>query len=391
MSTMILDADRFYGGAPIRLESWMRLITPDERKVRVRAGIVILVGYFPLVLLAGIQDLAYGGNSLHSLLVDFGSLARYLIAAPLFVLAESVCFPKFQRVISYFRDCGLIAKSDRDHYENLVRSSVRLLRSKTAEIVSYVIAYVITVYCFISLPHSPLISWSYGSGTGLRALSPAGLWHAVVTIPLFVVLALGWLWRQLSWARFIWSVSRMDLQLIAAHPDQCGGLKFIATIIHGYRPLAFAWTAIIAGGIANRIANMGASLGTFRDVMIAVVVVVGLLCVAPLGAFAPSLRRLRANGTFDYGRLGREIGGQFEQKWLAYREHWHEGLHVPDFSATTDLYSVVGNVYKISPIPFGFNSVRDLLIFAALPFVPVLLMAQSVQAIVDTLVKLAVS
>jgi hypothetical protein len=389
MSTMILDADRFYGGPPIRLESWLRLIMPDERKVRVRAGIVILVGYFPLVLLAGIQDLTYGGNSLHSLLVDFGSLARYLIAAPLFVLAESVCFPKFQRVISYFRDCGLIAKSDRDRYENLVRSSVRLLRSKTAEIVSYAIAYVITAYCLIGLPHSPLISWSYGSG--LWALSPAGLWHAVVTIPLFVVLTLGWLWRQLSWARFIWSVSRMDLQLIAAHPDQCGGLKFISTIIHGYRPLAFAWTAIVAGGIANRIAHMGASLGAFRDVMIAVVVVVALLCVAPLAAFAPSLRHLRAHGIFQYGHLGRDIGGQFEQKWLAHRERSSDDLDVPDFSTTTDLYSVVGNVYKISPIPAGFNNLRELLIFAALPFVPVLLMARSVQAIIDTLVKLAVS
>jgi hypothetical protein len=100
---------------------------------------------------------------------------------------------------------------------------------------------------------------------------------------------------------------------------------------------------------------------------------------------------LRAHGIFQYGHLGRDIGGQFEQKWLAHRERSSDDLDVPDFSTTTDLYSVVGNVYKISPIPAGFNNLRELLIFAALPFVPVLLMARSVQAIIDTLVKLAVS
>jgi len=375
----------------MRLEGWLHLITPDERKVRVRAGLFIVVCYLPLVLLAGVQDLAYGGSSLRSVLADFGSLARYLIAAPLFIIAESVCFPKFQRIVAYFRDSGLIANSDRHRYEDLVRSSVRLLRSKTAEILSFVAAYVITAYWILAMPPNQLISWSYGSGTGLGSLSAAGKWHAMVTVPLFLVLVLGWLWRQLSWARFLWLVSRMNLQLIAAHPDRCGGLKFISTIIPGYRPLAFACTAIIAGGIANRITQAGASLGSFRDVMIAVVIGIVLFCVAPLGAFAPGLRRLRSNGTFEYGHLGRDIGGQFEQKWLVHRECRRQDLEVPDYSATTDLYSIVGNVYNISPIPFGFDSVRELLIFTALPFVPVLLIAQPAKSIVDTLVKLLVS
>jgi hypothetical protein len=389
MNTTVMDADRFYGGAPIRLESWMGLIKPNDQKVRVRAVLVVLIGWFPIALLAGLQDLIYGGNSFHSFLLDFGSFARYVVAAPLFIIAESVCFPKFERIILHFRDSGLIASRDRDRYESAVRSSSRLLTSKTAEVLSFAIAYAITAYLVVGFQHSDLIPWSYAPGR--TSLSLAGKWHAMVTVPLFLVLVLGWMWRYLLWARFLWAVSRIDLQLIAAHPDQCGGLKFVSSIMYAYRPLGFACTAILAGGIANRLVHVGAPLQAYRDVMIAAVFAIALLCVAPLAAFAPILRRLQAKGIFEYGHLARNIGSQLEQKWLGHGQKQHDDLGVPDFSTTVDLYGVVDNVYKIAQLPVSFKSVREFLIFTALPFVPVLLIAQPVKVIFDTLVKLVIS
>jgi hypothetical protein len=239
------------------------------------------------------------------------------------------------------------------------------------------------------LPSNDLISWSYVSGS--TSLSLAGKWHAMITVPLFLVLVFGWIWRQLSWASFLWSVSRMDLQLIATHPDQCGGLKFVSTIMHAYRPVAFACTAIVAGGIANRILHVGTPIQAYRDVMIAAVFLIGLLCAAPLASFAPVLRRLRARAMFEYGDLARNIGNQLEHKWIGRRENQRDDLEVPDFSATTDLYTVVENVYKIAYVPVSFKSVRELLIFTALPFVPVLLIAEPVKVIFDTLVKLVIA
>ena len=120
----------------------------------------------------------------------------------------------------------------------------------------------------------------------------------------------------------------------------------MSTIMHAYRPLGFACTAILAGGIANRIVHVGAPLHAYRDVMIAVVLVFGLVCVAPLTAFAPILRRLRARGVFEYGDLARNIVNQLEHKWLGRRENQHDDLEVPDFSTTTDLYTVVENVTR---------------------------------------------
>ena len=187
-----MGADRFYGGAPARLERWIGLIKPHDLKIRTRAVLIVLIGWFPLVLLAGLQDLIYGGNSLHSLLFDFGSLARYVVAAPLFIIAESIYFPIFGKIILHFRDSGLIASHDRDRYENLVQSSSKLLTSKAAEIITFAIAYAITAYFIVALPASDLISWSYVPESGGTSLSLVGKWHTIVSFPIFIVLVLGW-------------------------------------------------------------------------------------------------------------------------------------------------------------------------------------------------------
>src|SRR5881628_346602 len=391
MNTTVMNADRFYGGAPTRLESWIGLIKPDDMKIRIRAVLSILIGWLPLMLLAGLQDLVYGGNSLHKFLLDFGSLARYGVAAPLLIIAESSCFPKFEKIIFHFRDSGLIATRDRERYENIVQSSSRILTSRAAEIVSFAIAYVTTAYCIIALPVSNLISWSYVPGSGDTALSLAGKWHAIVSFPFFIVVVLGWVWRQLSWARLLWLVSRMDLQLIPTHPDRCGGLKFVSTIMHAYRPVGFACTEIVAGGIANRMVHSGAELQSYRDVMIAVLLLIGLFCVGPLTAFAPTLRRVRSQAVFEYGMLATSIGGLLGHKWLPRRENHADVLEVPDFSTTTDLYTVVANIYQIDHVQVSFKTVSELLIFIALPFVPLFFIAQPVKAVFDSLLKLVVS
>jgi hypothetical protein len=390
MSTTAIESNRFYGGAPMRLESWMGLVKPDDLRVKIRAVLMIVIGWVPLVLLAAIQDRASGENSLHRLLLDFGSLARYAIAGPLFVLAESLCFPKFEKIIMHFRDSGLIAGPDLKRYDDIVGSSLRLLRSKTAEILSFVIAYAIVTSRLIT--PNDLISWSYARGSAWPFLSLAGKWHAFVSAPLLLVLVLGWIWRQFWWARFLWLVSRMDLQLISTHPDQCGGLNFLSMIMYAYYPIGFACTAIVAGGIANRMLHYGATLQSFREIIVAVVLFIGLFFIAPFIVFAPALRRLHVRGVFEYGSLARKIGNQLGHKWIAHHEEIRtEDLEVPDFSTTTDLYSIVSNVYKIAPVPLTFTAVWHFLVFIAIPFIPVLLMAVPVKTIFDEIVKIATS
>jgi len=194
------------------------LIKPDDPKIRIRVPLVIVIGWIPLALLAAVQGLMYGDNSLRSLLLDFGGYARYVVAAPLFTLAESLCFPRFERIIRHFRDCGLVSVTDRDRYEAIVVSSAKLINSRVAEIAAFVLAYVPTALIVYSSA-SRLPGWHWvAEEKGLFSI--AGWWHTIVSLPLLSVLLLGWVWRQILWSRFLWLVSRLDLQIVATHPDR---------------------------------------------------------------------------------------------------------------------------------------------------------------------------
>jgi hypothetical protein len=63
-------------------------------------------------------------------------------------------------------------------------------------------------------------------------------------------------------------------------------------------------------------------------------------------------------------------------------------LEVPDFSATTDLYQVVANVFDMRSIPLDVKDLLPLIIATLLPFAPVVLMVAPFDVIVQNLVKL---
>jgi len=54
----------------------------------------------------------------------------------------------------------------------------------------------------------------------------------------------------------------------------------------------------------------------------------------------------------------------------------------------TDLYQVVGNVYEIKDLPFGWRDLYNLVIMALLPFIPLAMMAVPLTQIFQGLMKL---
>jgi hypothetical protein len=214
-------------------------------------------------------------------------------------------------------------------------------------------------------------------------LSAAGLWQLWVSLPVLFVLFFGWMWRQFVWCRFVWRLARFDLNLVAAHPDGAGGLRFLGAALWGYAPLAFALGSTVAGALANHIRG-GASFYDFRFFVVGLVVVVLALFVGPFLVFVPPLRRLRAHGVVDYGMLSCAVGHAFEAKWINNEQRnrrFSEALEAPDFSATTDLYGIASNVYQIRYFPLSTRVVGELIVFALVPFVPVVLFSVPIEVL----------
>jgi len=228
------------------------------------------------------------------------------------------------------------------------------------------------------------------NGTG-PGLSVAGFWYVFVSMPLLVILFFGWLWRIMLWGRFLFKVSRLNLHLIAAHPDRASGLKFLDSSLMAFMPIAFTLGVVAAGSVANRVLHQGAPIESLNKTVIGLAVCVLVMFVGPLLVFVLKLHHNKVKGVFSYGELADGVGRQFEHRWLANYDKFASGaLEATDFSATTDLYQVVANVYEMKIVPFELKSLIILIIVTLLPFIPVVLMFIPLKRVADELLKLLV-
>ena len=302
-------------------------------------------------------------NKLGSLIGDLTVLSRYLIVVPLFILAELGTIFRLGQIARHFVDAGIITALDRPRFEGIVAQARRLLDSVTVEVLVVALAYLAMIILIRVFPDQDIPLW-HKAGDGGRGYSWAGWWHALVSAPVALVLLLGWLWRILIWGLFLFRVSRLDLQLVPAHPDLVGGLQFVGLSLRAFSLLSFAISASAAGGVAQRVLyHWAASFFSFIYVIAAVVILSLVLFVAPLLVFGGKLVEARRRGILDYGGLAEAVGSQLEQKWLDDRKNVDEGaLDVPHFSATTDLYQVVSNVYQMKPFPIDTQDLIALIV-----------------------------
>jgi hypothetical protein len=377
----------FDGGPPLRLEKSLGLIRPNQRRSIQRAVLVLLIVWAPLFILSAIESLALGDNKLVSLMGDLTVMARYLIAAPLFILAEEFTILRIGHIARHFIDAGIVTAVDRQRFDAIIAKSRRLLTSVQVEVVVIILAYLAMIVLTQTFPTEDIPPWHKAGGGG-AGYSWAGWWHALVSAPVALVLLLGWLWRLLVWGLFLFRVSRLDLQLVAAHPDLVGGLQFVGLSIRAFLLLSFAISTTVGGGVAQRVLYSGTSFFSFIYVIIAVVILSLLLFVGPLLVFGGKLVEARRRGIIEYGGLAGAVGNQLEKKWLDYRKNVDEGaLDVPHFSATTDLYQVVSNVYQMKPFPINLQDLIALIVVTLLPFLPALLLEIPLNEILADLVK----
>jgi hypothetical protein len=364
----------------------MGLFRPVGLRVGARAAICILIGWFPLVVFVLATGLG-NRSSISSFLKDYGVHTRSLLAAPLFILCELSILRRLDEIAHHFIEAGLIENGDRPKFRNLIESTKSLMNSTIAEIVALGISYLIALLLFRLVPTETVPSWYLLESTN-RSLSAAGSWYVLVSVPLLMILFLGWLWRVVLWGRFLSHVAAMKLRLISAHPDHAAGLKFLNESIFAFMPLAFSVGLIVAGAAANRVAYQGVTWEELQKTVGGFLIAVLLILVGPLMVFVFKLHRQKVIGIFSYGQLADAMGRQFERKWFTRSGVSAEALEAPDFSATTDLYQVVSNVYEMGVLPFELRAMIALCVSALLPFLPVVVMTLPLKVILRDLASL---
>jgi hypothetical protein len=373
--------DPFAAGPCPRLRAALRLPPTSAGHAWRRAGAVAAVAWLPLPLLAAVQGGELGPSTRGSFLLDVPVHARYLVALPLLVAIEPWCLGQLAAVVGHFVRGGLVADADLPRWHALVASARRRLDGRGLEVVLAAGALAGAVLVG-DLYHPPGTSTWMTHGPG-GARTAAGWWRSLVSQPLFLLTVSAWLWRVTVWARFLWGVSRLDLRLVPAHPDLAAGLRFVALSLRAFAPVAFAFGCVAAGTLAGEIVAGARAVpeAVYTPAVLASAAAVLVLFAGPLFAFAGPLHRARVRGILGYGALAAALGSRFEERWLAPGAVDTAALAAPDFSATTDLYSIAGNVRQIAVIPAGVRDMVMLVVAAILPFVPLVFMVMPLSTL----------
>jgi hypothetical protein len=204
----------------------------------------------------------------------------------------------------------------------------------------------------------------------------------------FQFLMLRWYFRLFIWARFLWQVSRMDLNLEPMHPDGTAGLRFLSLTGRSYSLFLMAMGAALSGMIANRIFYAGARLLDFKLEVIGWVVVLVFLILGPLLVFLPRLRAVQRKGILKYGRLGQDYASEFHRKWSGDgRPPGEPLLGSADIQSLADLRNAFMVVEGMRLTPFSLKNVTTLAVYVLLPIAPLLLTMFSVEQLVDRMLK----
>jgi hypothetical protein len=344
-----------------------------------KAAWVLILGWGPIPLIIGLERLFMQGASLAPFAFDFGVHSRALVAAPVLVLAEAVCFPQLSGTCRHFLDAGLIAPSDRLRFDEILASTRRLGVSRWARLAAVSTAYACIVVLVTRKPHVP--AWQLATNSWLAPFSLAGWYHALVTLPMLLVLLLYWLWRVFLWTRLLWKVSGLELRLIPAHPDHAAGLKFLGYSVRAFAPVGFALGAVVAGTLANGVMQHGVVSVEFRNATIGVLSFSLLLFSAPVLVFTRPLAFAWMRGIYQYGALANGVGRRFERRWLGKTRFSRSVLSIQDFSAINDLYQCVGNTYAMKVVLVDFQAVIFLAVATLLPLGIVALCSLPVEVI----------
>ena len=356
------------GGPFYRAQEATRLIDAGRWNLGRRIIFAIAVGWIPLVLIT----LLFNPRALVGLLTDYPINARMLVGVPVLLLGQLVMETSVRTILLHIQDANLLTPADTDSMDQTLLKLIKLRDSVIPEVVIILAAYARSFQ--LEQAHLMLARpWALTGAPGMH-LSAAAWYYVLVSQLLYQFLLGISLWKWLLWSLFLFKLSKLDLQLVATHPDKHGGLGFL-----GLSPLAIAPTVfVVATAVGStwraQILRAGAHLMSFKLEAIALLLVVIVVALGPLVFFVPKLGRLRRLGVLQYGTLAQMHSMGFHKKWVQNRAgHEDEFLAAPEISSLTDFATSFENVENMKPFPFDRGAFTALVLAVALPMLPVVL------------------
>jgi hypothetical protein len=393
--TSAVNRDRLtlslWSGSPLeRLYRSVGLADDEFELVRRRVFVLLSMTWLPLLALTAVEGRAWGGITM-PFLRDAGVQAKLLIALPLLIGGEVLVHRRVPDTVKQFVDRRIVAGAARPAFDEAVESAVALSRSAAAEVLSLacVLGIGIGLGGLLSFAAPSGVTWYGEPAASPAVLTLAGWWYALISRPLFQFVLIRWYYRLFIWARFLWRVSRLDLNLIPTHPDRRAGLGFLSVVAYAFLPFLCAHGAILAGMIANGVVYTGASLATYQVELVAGPIVALLLVVGPEMVFSPRLWAAKRTALLEYGALAERYVREFEKKWLRGQTSASDSLlGTADIQSLADLGNSLAVIERMRLIPLTRDTLAILAAATTLPLAALALTVISVSELLDRLLKI---
>jgi hypothetical protein len=375
------------GGPTYRLETRVGLIRANSTRILRRALLSILLTWIPLLILSALQGNAMGHMVPVPFLRDFAVHARFLLAVPLLLLAETLLGSRLAHAASHFVDSGLILEKDFARFDAAIESGLRWRDSTAVEVILICMAYAFTTMSLLSTAIH-VSTWYAVRSTAGVSLTWAGWWFVLFCVPLFQFLTLRWLWRLFLWAQFLWRMNYLDLQLVPTHPDEAGGLAFVGESQRFFGVVLLAYSIAVAGVLANGVLYDRYPLPHFAPAIAAYVFVAVAIVLIPLLVFSGTLLKTKRLGLYQYGTLGTEYTSSFHKKWITDPRLTGEVLlGTGDIQSLADLGNSFAFVEKMNAVPMGPRTPVHLALACLIPMAPLLLTMMPLAELLKMLFK----
>jgi hypothetical protein len=379
------------GGPLYRLLLRSKLVQPPLGHLGWRIGVITSLAWLPLIALTVVGGRFVDGVKV-PFLYDFEVHARLLFALPLLVFAELIVYIRMRAIVPQFIERRIITDDIRSNFNAIISSAIGLRDSLLAEITLLLLVILVGSHVWRLSLALQSDTWYGTVSSSTLNYTAAGYWYAFVSVPVFQFILLRWYYRIIIWCRFLFQVSRLDLNLIALHPDRCCGLGFLGNVVSSFAPLLMAHSGIVAGYIANRILHEGATLPDYRFDLLSMAALLLAIVLGPLCVFIPKLNRARLAGLRTYGGLASDYVVGFAEKWtrdangVSTNPQNEPLLGSADIQSLADLANSFAIVKEVKLVPFGRDTAIRFLVVIAIPVAPLALTMFSPEELLKRLI-----
>lgn len=349
--------------------------------------LIMAVTWLPLLLLSLVGGHAVSSDVTLPFFYDPEVHARFLIVLPLLELAEIVVALSLGVQARHLLEMGIVPHEERAAFRRAQAAALRLRSSGFAEVSLLILAYALSLGLRLGLGMTEgASSWE----RDVEAVTLAGWWNLLVSLPLLYFFLLRWLLVFAAWAQFLFRVSRLKLKLTPTHPDRTGGLGFLGWGLACFATVLAAVSTVFSAAFAAEILQHGESLNSLKFHIIIFAVAALFVLHAPLLAFSGKLSRCRFTGLLEFGALVWRHDCAFDEKWIKDRAGSEQEsiLGSSDVQSMADIATCYEHINDMWLIPFDSKAFAVLVMAALLPMLPLVGTAIPLQEIVAKLGEL---